>query len=406
VRFPSLIYCLQAVVSLHIPETNTRYHNSFVFHQPTIVSRTRTVTTPRTSPPRYPNSNEYFKSACIILPSWFLSIHRLNNLPAFAMIISIDIRRINFSCAASIGRVLWCHAIKLSNRLQFEWTLSPSELRDIRNCAQHASASHQIFVSPLYERWFLQFDPNGYGYHQLTRLSLCLAEFPHFIGAITAKIKLSCNDIYRWSATAALKRRGNGLGSAFCSWPNSIMDTTQFLQLQSGVRFTASIEIIAMFDLNGCEVSDPRYQQCIDISEATGAAESLETPGYMDDEKEGKLAEEVPKETATDSAELQKHIVELQKQVFSLSVRLNAVQNEVKEKNGNHNNANDPSFKKWYDDNIQFPEYFGLFIRNKIDSVPVLSIVDDSSLQEIGIKTDQHRNQILSRIQKAVLQIK
>ena len=436
-EIPHEIYSLQACISLFIPQTSTKYYKLYAFNK----MRSLSFKTQRQDDKYQYNKD---RDSCILLPAGYLPIQSLYNLKKLDINIHIEIRRIKFSnlsfsnfnpSYSSLGRMALCNNIKLSNKVSFDWKLSRQQLRQFK-----MTQFRSQFASDRYDSWYLVFAPNGNKEHNKGSaiLSLCLLELPYHLGAITANIKLKCNDI-SWVDTAAFKFRKNGQESGYSSWPDNTLRFDAFCDMDN-VKFSAEIDIIAMYDQFGYEINSDQYQRSIKLKTpkqdkkmilseyeekkemeddyTLGLGQQYETPGYLPDDIDDGRSDHLRMENkGRGNALMEKEMNELRQQIITLQDQLKILNNsnqmnsnqmnfkkwnmsDMNKMNNNNTTDHKQSFEKWWTNHIQLPQYYDIFVNAGYDSLVANSALTDEELKELGVDKKGHRIKILKCVQE------
>ena len=179
------------------------------------------------------------------------------------------------------------------------------------------------------------------------------------------------------------------------------------------IRLVCHIDIIAMYDRNGYEISTEHYKVALSTNNRCSKERNYEykdeekyvmdndddeelllsqheTPGYVADDDDGNMKL------------LKQQIKDLQKQVKLLMSELDKNKDSKNDNNGNNGNHVE-IFEKWYTLHIQLPQYYDLLIEAGFDSMLAVTHLTDDDLKELGIERKGHRIKILKTIQQSQL---
>ena len=384
VSIPLHFHSVKASLSLCIPQTSLRSYKSYAFM-------------------RRRERGHAFSGVRL---SWRDTAKApLLALDALTLIVAIDIRQINWAKVDAVcGQLKLLDPVKISNHVSYEWKVTKQQFERLRG-----AQLGQKFASPKFSCWFLRFTPNGDGRPMAERdtkgcsvLSLCLLELPGHLGAITARIKLSCME-YSWTGIAAFKHWYNGSDPVSTPWPADTMSLVQFsrMDLLDQVTFACEIDILAVYDRNGNEADSEQYRRSLAIAKRTASdaeddgKEQHETPGFLEDEEDVKVE-------SAESSQLQLRIRELERRLDQL-LKSKAQKPEPEQASNVmfNNNGNETLFQKWYRQNVGLPEYYDALVDNGFDSRIAITQLTDDDLAQMGVAKRGHRLKILKVIQQS-----
>eukprot|EP01083_Nonionella_stella_P123907 373706_1 len=272
----------------------------------------------------------------------------------------------------------------------------------------------QLFKSPVFTmfnfRWILELYPNGHASEYIgeAQVFLELIGLSEKIKSVGIGRQYTLEELDACYHTNRVFTHENMSGG---TWSTGTV-TTQDLQKCIQFTFKVNADLHAVFDKDDNDITSSFSNDREDIK-----TDSHTSPHYiLLKTAVDSIAIQVEKMSSTMSAMQQKmNDMELrlneEQKSEDVDDKLNKMMNEIKlikqtvnALSANNMNPKQKKVKSWLENQVALPQYFDIFMKNGIDELSLVALLDKATLKDIGIDVIGHQMKILNHVKQLLSQ--